>query len=384
MMPMYLFNPSHTGFAAVATPAGIDEARITTCFYLNEMPPFIGTELERLYGSIYASLGQFRIYDRDGTASCYVAWLDSCPVAVLLFRIEGNCLRVLNEVIALEVVEINRFAQFVFASFPAVRVILFRALRLGPEKPAFPSQRHNCLEDIVLALPATEPAYFASLGKNTRRNLKRYQRKLCEAHPGFRFEILDAHEVSHQTVRDIVDLNHARMAEKHKASAIGAREIDALIRHVQVCGMVCVGSINGRVCAGAISFRAGRNYFLSVIAHDPQYDEYWLGILCCYMTICACIARGAREFHFLWGEYDYKYTMQGVKQDLDSLALYRSRLHMLWHADVALNMVRLGLARRMHLWLHAMSHSDRPAYRWLRKVGLRWRNFRQLPLTKCS
>jgi hypothetical protein len=373
MMPARPINPPDTGFSATPAQACSDNARWTTCFYMNEIPPFVGAELERLYGSIYASISQFRIYDQDGPVSTYVAGFDNCPVAVLLFRIDGERLLVLNQVIQLEIAEINRFAQFAFTSFPTTKVILFRALHTGPEKLDYFCLRHNCLEDIVLTLPATVPAYFSSLGKNTRRNLKRYQRKLLDAHPGFRFEILDTVNISQQVMRDIVALNRARMAGKKKASTIDTEKIDALIAHAHDCGLVGVATMDGRVCAGAISFRSDRNYFLSVIAHDPRYDEYWLGILCCYMTICECIARSGREFHFLWGEYDYKYTLQGVRRDLDNLALYRSPVQMLWHADVALNMARGALARHMHLWLHTMSHSERPLYRWIKQAVQRWR-----------
>ncbi len=373
-----LAGPPDSGFAESSTQVCNDELRVSTCFFMNEIPSFAGAELERLYGSIYASIGQFLVYDHDGPASTYVARRDSSVVAILLFRLEGHCVKVLNEVIQLDIEEINRFARFAFASFPAAQVIMFHALGTGPEKPDFLYQRYNCLEDIVLALPGTEQAYFASLGKNTRRNLKRYQRKLLDVHPGFCFDILDAGQIDSQIIDDIVALNRARMAVKKKVSALQASHTDALIQLAQHCGLVGVARINGRVCAGAISFRTGKNYYLSVIAHDPLYDEFWLGILCCYMTICACIARGGKEFHFLWGEYEYKYTLLGVRRDLDNLTLYRSPLQLLRHADVALKMLRLGLARRLHLSLHAMSHSERPLSRWLRKAVQRWRNVKDV------
>ena len=378
MMVIRLNNPGVAALIAAPARESMADLRITTSFYMNEVPPFAGAELERLYGSVYASLAQFRIYDHGGPASTYVARLGNSPLAVLLFRIDGFALRVLNEVIAIDVAEIDRFARFAFASFPAVQVIRFHAVRCAPQKPAFPSQRYNCLEDIVLALPPTEQAYFSSLGKNTRRNLKRYERKLRAAHPDFRFDILDGDDVSEQLVQDIVALNRARMAGKNKASSFNEVSTGNLTSLVHDCGLVGIGTIGGKACAGAIAFRAGDNYFLSVIAHDPRYDEYWLGILCCYMTICASIARGGREFHFLWGEYAYKYTLQGVKQELDNLVLYRSPLQMLRHADVALDTVWLGLARRMHLWMHGLSHSDQPFPLWLRKAVQRMRGVRDM------
>lgn len=368
---------------AVAQEGG-EPNRISMSFYMNDIPPFAGAELERLYGSVYASIGQLRIYDHGGPASTYVARRKQQVIAILLFRIEGNFLRVLNEVISIDMAEINRFARFAFTSFPVVQVIRFHALRTSMEKPAFLTQRHNCLEDIVLALPDSEASYFASLGKNTRRNIKRYSRKLLEAHPDFRFEVLDAGQIDETVIRDIVALNRARMAEKSKVSSFNDGNTDTLTRLAQDCGLVCVGRIRGRICAGAVAFRAGQNIFLNVIAHDPQYDQYWLGILCSYMTICASIARKGREFHFLWGEYEYKYTLLGVRHDLDNLTLYRSPADMVRHAGNVFRMAWQGMARRMQQRLHALSHPERPLPPLLKRLVHLLRNSRVLWPAKWS
>ena len=95
-----------------------------------------------------------------------------------------------------------------------------------------------------------------------------------------------------------------------------------------------------------------------MLAHDPTYDEYWLGILCCYLTMCECIQRGAEEFHFLWGRYEYKYTLQGVKRDLDNIAIYRSRMHLFLHFDRAINFSLHSSLRKLRLFLHDAKKGD--------------------------
>jgi hypothetical protein len=128
-----------------------------------------------------------------------------------------------------------------------------------------------------------------------------------------------------------------------------------------------------------MSFRAGDNYFLNVLAHDPAFDEYWLGILCCYMTICECIARGGEEFHFLWGRYDYKFTLLAVTRDLERLVIYRSRSKMLSNPDVWFKTAMEDWSRRANLRLHALKRSNTPGsriamrllewYRGARRIG---------------
>jgi hypothetical protein len=324
----------------------------------NDIPVFVESELERLYGSIYSCLKQFRIYDGVfAGVHTYVARDGGGIKDILLFRLREGRVKVLNEVIHLDGDDVERFATLVFAHFREAQLISFKAIQNNIERLPFAFQRHNCLEDIVLALPATAAAYHASLGKNTRRNIKRYGDRLRAAFPSFTFEIFETGEAREADLRAIIQLNHARMEGKNKQSDIDYSEEDRLIALTRQCGLVGVCRIDGKVCAGAMSFRAGDNYFLNVLAHDPAYDEHWLGILCCYMTICECIARGGREFHFLWGRYDYKFTLLAVTRDLERLVIYRSRGKMLANPDVWLKTTMEGWSRRANLRLHALKRS---------------------------
>ena len=335
-----------------------DPGAIMISCYENDVPAFIEAEMARLYASLYSSLVQFRIYGDGRDTSTYIVRKGGKIVTVLLFQQDGGKVRVVNEVIKIDEEDISRFAAYIFANVESATVIFFKSIQTDLQKIPFPHQRFNHLEDIVLTMPQTAEDYVASLGKNTRRNIKRYTKKLREAFPSFYYDVSEKDEVDEQTIRDIVNLNRARMADKNKVSAIDEEETERIILLTKECGLVGVARIDGRVCAGGISFRVGSNYFLSVIAHDPAYDDYWLGILCCYLTICECIARGGKEFHFLWGEYEYKYTLLGVKRDLDKLAIYRSHAQMLLNGDMALSLVFHGYARQARLWLHAAKHRD--------------------------
>jgi hypothetical protein len=328
--------PDRAWHAPDAAPVtGMDDISISC--HAHVLPSFVERELERLYGNIYSSVIHFRTYDCLDSHTCtYVARKGDKPVAIFVFRQQGDWVHVINEGMVVDAEEITRFARHIFSTCTAVDVITFHAVRVKAGGIPFLHQRLNCSEDIVLALPSTREHYLQSLGKNTRRNIRRYMERLLRSFPSFRCDAYDGAAVPEQQLREIIGFNRERMAGKNKVSTIDEREAARIIALAKSSGLVTVATIDGRICAGGIAYRCGDNYFLYVIAHDPRYDDLWIGILCCYLTICACIDRGGKEFHFLWGRYEYKYALGAVLHNLEHLAIYRSRTQLLLHAPVAL------------------------------------------------
>jgi hypothetical protein len=331
----------------VAASEGLDIA----C-HEQDVPPFAGTELERLYQNPYATLAKFGIDGTLADAGSYAIQVGGQVKTLYLFRIQDGRLEVLNEVIRIEEAEAQRFADTIFSRFDHVNVILFRSINTDIHRLGFPFQRFNHSEDIVLALPASEQAYRARLGPAVRRNLKYYANRIERDLPTFSYAIYEKEQVSEQHVLDIIALSRARMAGKNKIFGIEQKETECILGLVKAYGMVTVATVAGRVCAGAICYRVGSDYFMGVIAHDPAYDRYRLGTQCAYHTICECISRSGREFHFLWGEMDYKYRLLGAKRELDHVVIYRSRSRMLQHAGTVLQVAYYGYLRRFKLWLH--------------------------------
>jgi hypothetical protein len=366
-----------TGAPGAAANRRIEPDGVTVACYQNHIPPFIEAEMERLYQNLFSSMLQFRVYGAlDGAVNSYVVWKDREVISVFLFVRESGRVQVLNEVIRIGQDDVERFANYLFSAFPDIEVISFRAVRLEIERLSYPSQRFNYSEDIVLELPPSVEAYHNSLGKNTRRNIKRYTERLMRTFPSFSFTLSEGEEVDRRDVREIVRMNHARMAGKHKVSMIDDQETDRIITLVQEKGMVGVARIDGRVVAGTICYRFGENFFLSVIAHDPQYDHYWLGILCCYQTIRACIARGGKEFHFLWGKYEYKFTLLATPRDLDNLDVYRSWAKLATNSDVVLQSTLRGMKRRATIALHDLAHGNSRFSRLVLRALNQLRNMR--------
>ncbi len=326
--------------------------------YDNDVPPFIGTAMERLYGNLFSSVAYYRVFGGGDNASAYVVRDGKNIVCAWLFRRHRHAVRVINEGIHVDQDDVLRFASYIFGRFPGVNVISFHAVRPNMVALPMPFQRFNCLEDMVLTLPSSAENYTSSLGRSTRSYIHRYLNKLKRDVPGFEFRVFTAGEVEEAHIRHIIGLNRLRMASKGKESINDEDTTRRIIRLAKECGLVGVIMIDGRICAGSINYRAGVNYFLETLAHDPEWDEYRLGTLCCYLTICECIARGGSEYHFLWGQDEYKARLLGVQRDLDDIVIYRSWLHMVLYGKLVMLHTFHAAVRRARVWVRAMRRRD--------------------------
>lgn len=342
----------------------------------NDVPAFIGPALERLYGNLFSSLTYYRAFGGADNASTYVVRDGKTIVCAWLFRRYRNSVRVINEGIHVDQDDVTRFVSTIFSRYPKVSVISFHAVRPNMVELPMPYQRFNCLEDMVLSLPGNANAYTASLGRSTRSYIHRYLNKLRRDFPSFSFRVASGAEVTEEEIRRIIGFNRARMAMKGKESINDEDTTRRIIGLARECGLVGMIMLDGRICAGSVNYRVGDNYFLETLAHDPDYDDYRLGTLCCYLTICECIARGGHEYHFLWGQDDYKARLLGVQRDLDDLVIYRSHWHMLLYGKLVLHHVANGFLRRMRIWARAKRRKDslggrliKRAWRFMRGMG---------------
>ena len=322
---------------------------LSTVCYENEIPPQVEGELERLYQNVFSSLAHFRIYGEISDAGVFLIYRREALVDALLFRIERRRLVIQNEGIRLSRETLVHLCHFAFRRFAGVTTISFHAIAPTLENFPFPFQRTNCGEDIVLSLPPSVAEYESRLGRATRKSLRQHVSRVRRAFPSFEFEVFQRTEVRERDVRAIIELNRQRMAGKRRESAFDETETWRLVRLAKARGVVSVIRIDGKLCAGSICLRIGDDYFSRVNAHDPAYDSFRLGSVCCYLGVRAAIEQGGREYHFLWGRYAYKYQLLGQQRDLDSLTVFRSGLQLVRHAAPVCRTAGKGLLRQLRL-----------------------------------
>lgn len=352
---------------------------LSITIYENAVPPFVEAAMERLYQNLYASVLWLKIMGAAERLHTYVVSEGGLPVTILLFRTNGPRVMVVNNVIQICAVEIGRFSKAIFARFGKVGVISFKTIQTDLTHLDFPYQRFNTSENIVLSLPKSADAYVAALGKNTRKNVRYYLNRVKRCFPTFEYKLLERDKIAETQVLDILRLKNNRMLGKPYADTREDAETRRILKLVAARGMVGVITIDGKICAGSIGYRVGNHTFGSVLAHDLRYDGYWIGMLCCFLTICESINLGCEEYHFLWGPDDYKFRMLGVQRDLDNVIVYRSPRQVVLNAGVTCTSMATRCSRLARLRLreagkpgNRLGKAMATLLQWRLKLRERW------------
>lgn len=331
---------------------------IDVSIYDDHVPNFVERHLELLYQNIFTTVARFDIYNAAKNASTYVVRKGGQVSTVFLFRREGDQVTVYNQQIKIDGHEIKQFSDLIFSKYKSVSLISFYAIETDIKALPYPFQKLNCLEDISLILPDTADEYFRNLSKSTRAAIKKNQRKMSQHFPSFRFDTYSKDEVSENQIRDIVALSRARMSGKNKRFHYNEDAIQQLIRLVRKYGTVLIATTESGICAGTICHHVGENFFMHVLAHDPNYNAYGLGKLCCYQSICAAIEQSAKEYHFGWGRNNYKYNMGGVNNDLYRVEIYRSLYRLTQNMRHFLEAEAFAEIRRYKLWIERVDQGN--------------------------
>lgn len=269
--------------------------------------------------------------------------------AALMFRRDARGVQVLNEVAHVPGAVMQEFAEHIFARWPSVGVIRFKAIRTDVTRLSRPFQRLNHLEDFVISLPATATDYCEQLGPSLRKTLRSYGARLRKRYPDFVHQVMERDQIRSEDVRAILEFSRARITAKGKKWGFDEEECGHIERLARATGLVSVIRIGGKVAGGAISFRAGRNLFMRVCSHDPHYNDLRLGTITRFHALEAAIERGARECHLLWGRQRYKYEFLARPTSLDNVTIYRSWGALLANRHIALNNLRQGALRQLKL-----------------------------------
>jgi hypothetical protein len=318
----------------------------------HEIPDFVAHELERLYESVYCTMARFRVYGEAEGASTYVARDGQAITCVILFRIEGRVVKVINQQVALSAADLRGFARAVFARYRKARLISFYAIDSRLEQFPYPYESCEALEENVVRLPAQPQDYDDSLSQNLLKRLQSAERKLKRDFPDFRFQVLKGTEVSEHLLRTITGLAGARMAAKQQEAYIHDADIGNILRVIHAYGYAGVLTVDGVVRGGNVFYGVGQRYFMHIIAHDPDYDKYMLGHMVQYLAARHCITLGGRECCLMGGGRENKSRFGARTMYLSSVDIYRSR----WQRMLSARRVwAAGIRHRMHQARHDLS-----------------------------
>lgn len=339
------------GAASIDTgPAIISE------IHESAVPAFAAAALDRLHGSLYASLRHLQLCEADQPVPhTWIGYRRGEVIGVLLFRMRGTRAVVLTEMFALEQEVVDEFCRALFSRFAYANAICFNAVALPRPLLRGCRQLYAFSENYVIELPASVEQYQGALGKSTRKTIKGYGNKLRRDHPDLRWEVCHGADMEDGELQGLVQQLQAfkrdSMALRGKRADIDARDTERMITLATECGLIGIARIDGRICGGSLACRIGNNYVMLLSAADPALEAYRLGMLCCFWSVCDCIAAGARQCHLLWGRYQYKTQLLGVPQPLYRLNLYRSPLQMVLSPSAVTAMAWRGWSFRLRHWL---------------------------------
>ncbi len=334
-----------------ALPAG-SATGIVSEIYEFAVPAFAEAALERLYGSMYASLRHLQLCDVGRPLPhTWVGYRHGEIIGVLLFRIRGTQAIVLTEMLALSADVAEEFCRALFSRFAYAQSACFNAVALPEPLQRLRSQSAAFSENYVITLPPSVDDYLAALGKSTRKTLRGYGNRLQRELPGLRWQVRAAATLRsdelRRLVRQLQTFKRDSMAARGKQADSSRHETARLLTLVAERGIVGTATVNGRLCAGSLACRFGDNYVMLLAAADPALASYRLGMLCCFWSVCDCVRDGARECHLLWGRYQYKEQLLGVPVALHRVMVYRSLLRMALSPSTLLAIGWLGLRHRL-------------------------------------
>ncbi len=316
------------------------------------VPAFAIDALERLHGSMYASLRHLQLCDAARPVPhTWIGYRRGEIIGVLLFRLRGVQAIVLTEMFSLAPDVAEEFCRALFSRFAYAQSACFNAVTLPAALSRLPAMHAAFSENYVVTLPADVDAYFAALGKSTRKTLRGYGNRLQRELPGLRWQVRPASELRadelRRLLRQLQAFKRDSMAARGKRAQLSRRDTARLLVLVSERGLVGIATVDGRVCAGALSCRFGDNFVMLLAAADPGLESYRVGMLCCYWAICDCIRAGARECHLLWGRYQYKQQLLGVPQPLHRVLVFRSAWQLALSPAAVLAMAWLQLRCRL-------------------------------------
>jgi hypothetical protein len=331
--------------ASVAKPAEIIEV------IQANRAPWLEAVLLNLYVSHFATLSRLKwTGELTDAVQAFLIREKGSVTCALLFRRQGRELHVLNEVAYISAAQIRRFTSHIFTWWIGIDTIRFSAIRTDLRQSEYSMRRHGVAEDFVLLLPRSIQEFFEGLPQASRKTIRKFSTRIKREFPSFAHRIYEGAQVRPEHIQQIVALNRIDATASGMLAWAGRKrrdvETETLIALARDCGQVAVSTIEGRICAGSISYRARDSFFLLVSSRDANLDGYRLHALNQYRAMTACIQAGAKECHLASGRKEDKVQFGGRPVTLESIALYRTRARAAFDAPHIMKNAAMALFRR--------------------------------------
>jgi CelD/BcsL family acetyltransferase involved in cellulose biosynthesis len=312
--------------------------------YLDGVPAGVLDELPGLYNSVFSTPDWWDTHDHRQPAGVCVL---ERPRHVIAFTVDGDTVDVLNKVFAIGAADARRACLALFRALPQARRVRLEVL-FAPRELRLPLRVRAVAEHMVVDLPATVADYDASLGKRTRGNLRNFQNRLRRDHPDVTTRISVPGDGAVALFAQFLEWKqawfhaHGRTTFwEEKPEHIG--QVRELARRR---GEAHVTTVDGTPVAIRFLFPVGDSTVSFQGSFDPDYEQYRLGLLSSYWSICDAIERGMKQVNLLWGTTDYKSHLGATPRTAAQVSVFRSQVARLYSLGETREIVTRKLRRR--------------------------------------
>ncbi len=173
-----------------------------------------------------------------------------------------------------------------------------------------------------IKLPGSFDEYLETLTSDDRHELRRKMRKASNRR-GYRFTALEATTDLAGSIEEFVTLHVKSSGDKATFMTEPMRRFFTdLAAHGEELGVVLnFIEIGGRRVAGLLNYRSNGELWSYNSGHDPEYNQFSVGVAIFGFTIEWAIQQGLRVFDFLRGNEPYKYDFGSVDTTVHRIRL---------------------------------------------------------------
>lgn len=201
--------------------------------------------------------------------------------------------------------------------------------------------------DWIVNLPSTYSDYLKNLGKTSRKHLTSYFNKLRRELVS-QSSIIEGPDIRQELIAELIELHRRRIQSAGKEFLLTQDEIARRTRLAHKCGVFCGRWSNGHLIGGTLNYFHGSTIYLSLVAHDPQYDDLHCGLVCLLDTIQYLISRGITKYNLHIRYSPFKVRLGGVEhKHHDKIIFTNVLVAVLWHTIHLLSRLKSRIGRQI-------------------------------------
>ncbi len=210
---------------------------------------------------------------------------------------------------------LDELCDYIFSNFNVKYIFLDHLYNI------YNSSKYSVIQnginsDVILNVPKSVEDYFNLLGKKTKKHLKYYITRLKKNFE-VKNEILIKDEITFEYIEQMIKFNIERLQKVKKINKTYNKEKALSIYEcAKENGVLSIIKLNNQPQAYSLIYDIGKDYYLSDIGSNIEFDNYNVGQVSLFNIIEYSIKNCGNVFHFMFEITDYKKRFGGKMVEL--------------------------------------------------------------------